>query len=87
MPQAMAMQSKATTKSKRKKQKTDLLFLEENFCGWADHWDTLKDELHVIAVVLDKTSFLKSKLSVPAFIAQFIMSCSNASESYMLFLN
>ena len=37
-------------------QKNDSLlhFLAENFCGWADRWDVLRDELHVIAVVLDK---------------------------------
>lgn len=63
------------------------LFLAENFCVWADLWDILKDELHVIAVVLDKTSFLNYKFSEPTFITQFIMSCSSATESYTSFLN
>lgn len=45
-------------KKQKKKTKKNLIcspvFLAENFCGWAGHWDILKDELPVIAVVLDK---------------------------------
>lgn len=51
MPQATAMQS---IYQKRGKKLLASLFLVEIFCGWADHWDILKDEFHVIAVVLDK---------------------------------
>lgn len=81
MPQAMAMQSNYQKGGER----NDLLpsFLAENFCGWADQWDILKDELREIAVV----SFLNCEFSVPTFIRQFVISPDSATESYKLFWN
>lgn len=57
LPRATAEQRKENTRAHTHTQKNWFasLFLEGNFCGWANRQDVLKDELHVIAVVLDKT--------------------------------